>query len=120
MSNISNKQYNFELNYTPYDFYYSTNKQDLPTSNQCKVLAEENRLETLNCSDDSTIDKCYKHELCKNNNLVNTMYERRNNHITSGESYDNIHLKYNFAVLKTINLSVGIVGTLVFLYHYNK
>ena len=25
MSNISNKQYNFELNYTPYDFYYSTN-----------------------------------------------------------------------------------------------
>ena len=41
MSNISNKQYNFELNYTPYDFYYSTNKQDLPTSNQCKVLAEE-------------------------------------------------------------------------------
>lgn len=120
MSNISNKQYNFELNYTPYDFYYSTNRKDLPNENQCKVLEEEKKIKSFKCNDDATIDKCYKYELCKNKNLVNTMYDRRNNHITSGESYDNLHLKYNFAILKSINLSVGIIGTLVFIYHYNK
>lgn len=120
MSNISNKQYNFELSYTPYDFYYSTNRKDLPSNNKCEVLIEEKKLNAFNCDDDATIEKCYQHELCKNNNLVNTMYDRRNNHITTSESYDNIHLKYNFAVLKTINLSVGIISALVFIYHYNK
>ena len=37
-----------------------------------------------------------------------------------GESYEDLQTKYNFAILKTLNLSVGIIGTLVFLYHYNK
>jgi hypothetical protein len=120
MSNISNKQYNFELNYTPYDFFYSTKRKDLPNENQCKVLEEEHKLNAFKCDDDSNLDKCYKYELCNNNNLVKTMYDKRNNHLTSGESYEDLHTKYNFAILKTLNLSAGIIGTLVFIYHYNK
>ena len=120
MSNISNKQYNFELNYTPYDFYYSTNSADLPSDNKCIVLKEENKLNAFKCDDDSNVEKCYQYELCSNNNLVNTMYDRRNNHITTNESYQNLYTKYNFALLKTFNLSAGIIGTLVFIYQYNK
>ncbi len=120
MSNISNKQYNFELSYTPYDFFYSTNKKDLPSENKCTVLKEETRLNAFECDDDTNIEKCYHSELCKNNDLVNSMYEKRNSHVTSAESYNNLQLKYNFAILKTINLSAGIIGTLVFIYHYNK
>jgi hypothetical protein len=120
MSNISNKQYNFELSYTPYDFYYSTNRKDLPSNDKCSVLEEENKINAFKCDDDSNIEKCYQYELCKNENLVNTMYDRRNNHITSDEGYNDMQTKYNFAILKSINLSVGIIGTLVFIYHYNK
>lgn len=116
MSNISNKQYNFELNYTPYNFYYSTNQSDLPSDNLCKVLKEEKN----DCTDNENVEKCYQNELCNNKDLVNTMYNRRNNHITANKSYQNLHTKYNYALLKTLNLSVGIIGTLVFIYHYNK
>ena len=83
-------------------------------------MEEEQKINAFKCDDDSNLDKCYKYELCKNNNLVTTMYDRRNNHLTSGESYEDLQTKYNFAVLKTLNLSVGIIGTLVFIYHYNK
>ena len=72
MSNISNKQYNFELSYTPYDFYYSTNRKDLPSNDKCSVLEEENKINAFKCDDDSNIEKCYQYELCKNENLVNT------------------------------------------------
>jgi hypothetical protein len=120
MSNISNKQYNFELNYTPYNFYYSTNQADLPSDIKCTALTEENNLKAFKCEDDSNLDNCYKYELCNNKDLVNSMYNRRNSHITSDESYQNLHTKYNYALLKTLNLSAGIIGTLVFIYHYNK
>ena len=48
------------------------------------------------------------------------MYERRFNHQTSEASYENLHLKYKYGLLKTVNLSVGIVGALVFIYYNNK
>ena len=41
MNEISNSQYNFELEFNPYNFYSATNKTDLPGVIQCKVLAEE-------------------------------------------------------------------------------
>ena len=36
------KQYSYELSYNPYNFYYSTNRQDLPGDEKCKELKEEN------------------------------------------------------------------------------
>ena len=49
MSVQENKQYNFEMNYTPYDFFYSTNRDDLPKDAVCKVLEEEDKQKMLNC-----------------------------------------------------------------------
>ena len=120
MSNIQNKQYNFELNYTPYDFYYSTNRNDVPKEAICTVLEEENKLDMLHCDGNKPMQKCYQYELCKNKDLVEKMYKHRNDHETSDKSYENLHAKYKYGILKTINLSVGIVGTLVFIYYYNK
>ena len=48
MAAQENKQYNFELSYTPYDFYYSTNREDLPSENVCLVLEEEKKITLLN------------------------------------------------------------------------
>jgi hypothetical protein len=114
------KHYNYELSYNPYNFYYSTNRQDLPNEQACDELKEENENELLDCDSNVFAEKCYKHELCKNKHLANEMYERRFNHETSNASYDNLHLKYKYGLLKTVNLSVGIVGALVFIYYNNK
>mgnify|MGYP001185416535 CR=1 FL=1 len=117
---ISNRQYNFELNYTPYDFFYSTNRGDLPNETMCGVLEHQIKEGSINCENNDNMLNCYQHELCKNKDLVNKMYKQRNDHATSNKSYDNLLMKYNYGILKTINLSVGIVGSLVFIYYYNK
>ena len=116
MNEISNSQYNFELEFNPYNFYSATNKTDLPGVIQCKVLAEESS--TIDCSDDKNIQKCYEYELCKNQDLVKNMYLRRNDHYGADESYTNMVSKYKFSVLKSINLATGIIGSLVFIYYH--
>jgi len=120
MSNIQNKQYNFTVDYNPHDFFYSTHRNDLPSDINCEVLQEDFKLNAFDCDDNQNLDKCYKRELCKNNDLVTEMYNQRNQHITSAEGYDDLQRKRKFAILKTMNLSAGIVGTLVFIYYYNK
>ena len=120
MSSIQNKQYNFTMDYSPHDFFYSTHRNQLPNDNMCKVLEEDFKLNAIDCDDNQNLEKCYKHELCKNNKLVNEMYNQRNQHVTSSEGYDDLQRKRKFAILKTINLTAGIVSTLVFIYYYNK
>lgn len=118
---MSAQSYKFHVEYSPYDFYSSTQSEDVPHENQCKVLEEELKLETFECKEDRMHgEKCYQHALCKNRDLVEKMYKQRNSHLTSNEKYRNLHIKYNYALLKTLNLSVGIAGTLVFIYYYNK
>lgn len=117
---ISRKDHTYELSYDPYNFYYSTNRQDLPNEEKCNELTEQYNDKTLNCDKDGKLEQCYQYELCKNKVLANEMFERRNNHITSDASYDQLHLKYQYAVLKTINLSVGVIGSIIFIYYYNK
>lgn len=114
------KQYSYDLTYNPYNFYYSTNRQDLPSQVVCEELKEEKENETLDCDSDIFAEKCYQYELCENKHLANEMYERRFNHETTSASYNNLHLKYRYGLLKTFNLSVGIVGALVFIYYNNK
>ena len=116
MNEISNSQYNFELEFNRYNFYSATNKSDLPGVIQCKVLAEESS--TIDCSDDKNIQKCYEYELCKNQDLVKNMYLRRNDHYGADESYTNMVSKYKFSVLKSFNLATGIIGSLVFIYYH--
>jgi len=116
MNEISNSQYNFELEFNPYNFYSATNKSDLPQDFKCEVLAEEST--TLDCSDDKNLQKCYEYELCKNQNLVKNMYLRRNEHYGADESYTNMLTKYKFSVLKSFNLAAGIIGSLVFIYYH--
>ena len=117
---ISRKDYTYELSYDPYNFYYSTNRQDLPDEQKCSELIKQHEDGNLKCDKDGKVEECYQYELCKNKNLANEMFEKRNNHLTSNASYEELHLKYNYAVLKTINLSVGIIGSIIFIYYYNK
>jgi|TARA_B110000285_G_scaffold167071_1_gene186703 hypothetical protein len=121
MSNIPNKQHNFEIGYTPFNFFYSTNRQDFPKGiGGCSILEEEQKIGQLKCDDDSSIDKCYQLELCKNKDLVKDMYDKRNYNSTSTRGYDDLQIKYNYGILKSINLTAGIIGSILFARYLSK
>jgi len=117
MNSIGNNQYNFELDYNLNNFYSATNQNDLPKGWGCSILADSAKA-GLDCTNDANLDKCYQHMLCINRDLVKNLYDKRNSHSTADEGYMNMVNKYNFAVLKTINLSVGIIASLVFIYYH--
>jgi len=121
MSNIPNKQYNFEIGYTPFNFFYSTNRSDFPKGlGGCSILEEEKRLEQFNCEDDSSMQKCYQLELCKNKDLVKEMYDKRDYNSTSVQGYEDLQIKYKYGILKTINLTAGIIGSILFIRYMSK
>ena len=113
-----NNQYNFNLDFNPNDFFSSTERKNLPRGDMgCEILHTE--IENgLNCLEDSNLDKCYQSELCKNKDLVKNMYNRRNSHLTADESYMNRVNIYNFSIFKSMNLSAGIIASLVFIYYH--
>lgn len=122
----SPKNIYLQCNITP-QIFYSTNAQDMPQGFEgCTILSEEsnnticNTIASSNASMSSgEIYKCYQNGLCKNQSLVNKLYQLRNNHYMSQELYDNTKQKYNFEVIKTLNLIVGIAFAIMFI-HYNK
>lgn len=117
----------FTMQYYPTDFFYSTNAQDMPQGFEgCTILGEESNNTICSAITSSNtnmssgeIYKCYQNGLCKNQSLVNKLYQLRNNHYMSQELYDNTKQKYNFEVIKTLNLIVGIAFAIMFI-HYNK
>ena len=109
----------FSMQYYPTDFFNSTNANDMPQGFEgCTILKEETK--NLVCNEDAgEIYKCYQNQLCLNKSLVDKLYNIRNQHYASEQRYDNISTKYNFEVVKTVNLLLGIVGTILFI-RYNK
>jgi hypothetical protein len=110
-----NNQYNFNLDFNPNNFLSSTDRDNLPNG---FMGCERLHAEELNCLDDSNLDRCYQLELCKNKDLVKNMYDKRNDHFTADESYMNMVNIYNFSIFKTMNLSVGIIASMVFIYYH--
>jgi hypothetical protein len=117
----------FTMQYYPTDFFYSTNSQDMPQGFEgCTILGEENKNIICNkiTTDSATVSstdvtKCYQSALCENQRLVNKLYQIRNDHYMSQEQYDNIKHKYDFEVVKTVNLIIGIAAAAMFI-HFSK
>jgi len=109
----------FQLEYYPSDFFYSTNKVDLPDMAGCEML-EYNQ---PNCSSDSadleSLKKCYELELCRNKDLINKMYARRDYHGAASAKYNDYQAKYMFEVVKFMNLFIGVILSCLFIY-YNR
>jgi hypothetical protein len=113
----------FTMQYYPTDFFYSTNSNDIPDGFEgCTILKEETKdlvCSSMNENGAGKIYKCYQNQLCLNKSLVDKLYTIRNQHYASEQRYDNVNTKYHFEVVKTVNLLLGIVGTILFI-RYNK
>lgn len=111
----------FQLEYYPSDFFYSTNKSDLPNMAGCEML--EYNKKDYDCSDSDidakTLKKCYELELCRNKDLIEKVYSKRDKHGTATVKYNDFSAKYKFEVIKFMNLLIGIIIAILFI-HYNR
>lgn len=113
------QQYNFALEYTPSDFFYLTNATDVPEQFVCQDLYA-NPPVCAGATDPTVLTQCYQAELCKNQILVNKMYEKRNKHSEMETKLLDFKSKYKFEIITSINLGIGIIGAIAYIYYNNS
>jgi hypothetical protein len=103
--------------FSPSDFFYLTVGSDMPEDNWCK----DNKSKPVNCKkvNDANLNICYQQELCRNRSLADTIFVKRNTHGESDSKLKDIYSQYMNEYMKSVNLGVGIILSLVFIY-YNR
>jgi hypothetical protein len=103
--------------FSPNDFFYLTVGSDMPEDTFC----DENKTKPVNCTkvNDTNLNICYQRELCKNRLLADTIFVKRNTHGESDAKLRDIYNQYMNEYMKSVNLGVGIILSLVFIY-YNR
>lgn len=102
------------LGYSPGDFFYAKAEVDgkMPTMDQCSVLNPSNpewdtKCNTTNFSTND--DDCYNKELCKNKTSVYWLKNDKNKNSGSTQKYLDTNKEYNYELLSSFNLGVGIL-----------
>jgi hypothetical protein len=103
--------------FSPNDFFYLTAGSDMPDESWC----DKNKTNQLKCDklNDVNVDICYQQELCKNRELADHVFTKRNTHGESDAKLKDIYVQYMNEYMKSINLGVGIILASAFIY-YNK
>jgi hypothetical protein len=117
MSFNKNATSTVNLEFTPADFFYLSAPNDMPTENGCSVLNYENLHEICRSNEDTDAYRCYQNELCRNKQMVHELNEKQNKHFGSAMKYTDYENKYNNEVLKTMNLAIGIIASLMYIYY---
>jgi hypothetical protein len=60
---------------------------------------------------------CYKKELCHNRELADEITKMQEDHLGTEENYNNSKASYNNELLKTGNLTMGILGLMILIYY---
>jgi len=103
--------------FSPNDFFYLTVGSDMPKDKWCNEIKSK----PVNCNkvNDANLNICYQQELCKNRLMADTIFVKRNNHGESDAKLRDIYSQYMNEYMKSVNLGVGIILSLVFIY-YNR
>lgn len=100
------------------------------TCNRCYSVSVKNPDFKGNCAtmnaDDSTTPlywsdvsgTCYNFQLCRNRSMANLANEQQNNNSGFDERYANAQKQYDYTLLETVNLVVGI-GLITYLTVYS-
>ena len=103
--------------FSPTDFFYLTAGSDMPDKNWCDK--PENNKTDCSSVNASTLNQCYQQELCANREMADTIFVKRNSHGESDVKMKDIYSQYMNEYMKSLNLGVGIVLSLAFIY-YNR
>jgi len=118
------------LGYNKNDFFYVTAEENgkMPSNNECQSIindtdfdyqticrtGNEEQRTVFNTGDNSA--KCIQRELCVNKDKVSKVESIQNNHSGSEEKYNDYKKVFRSTQLDTLNLGVGIVGLIFFIY----
>ena len=102
------------VGYSPSDFFYTKANIEgkMPTAEQCDTLnpASSEWDTKCNLTNFSTnANDCYNKELCKNRTNVYWLTNDKNINSGSTQKYLDMNKEYNYQLLTTFNLGVGIL-----------
>ena len=85
------------------------------------VTCESIKCDPNSCNNNNKIDctNCYKKEYCTNIDYANELYKNNAKHLGKTQEIVDISQIYNSEYIKSLNLMVGIIGILSFIF-YNK
>jgi hypothetical protein len=74
-----------------------------------------------NCdgSDNTGCTKCYNQDYCVNKNYATQLQTHSQKYLGKNQEYNDMSQIYNSEYIKSVNLMVGIIGVLSFIF-YNK
>jgi hypothetical protein len=106
---------NITLSYSPSDFFYLNVKKDLPEQSWC----DDVKTKSLDCVKytNATKEMCYQHELCENKRMAEYLESKTSDHNESVAKLNDIYSQYMNEYAKTINLSVGMLLSIAFIYY---
>lgn len=108
-----------EIAYNPNDFYYVSSGKYDDIKDICPNYLGDNKAQwELDCCTDKpdklscpnwNNTKCYEFEVCKNKEYADLANNLENNNGGSDERYRNLQNQYQNELIKTINISAGIL-----------
>jgi hypothetical protein len=109
------------IEYSRDDFFYLTNAPDMHKGgcDFVKKATDGKCGSNLNTKDETSVRMCYQNELCNNQDLVKKLYDANGKHSQYNTQLLDLQTKYQYKMLTALNLGVGIVGTILYVY-YNK
>jgi hypothetical protein len=108
------------LAFNPNQFFYVSFNQDVPTDSSCKTSLESNDNKCSRIKNDSSIadiTACYQQQLCTNKQYAGQINQLQNNHLGSGQGYQDVLKMYDNEYDKTINYVVSILFLIGAIYY---
>jgi|LauGreSBDMM110SN_4_FD.fasta_scaffold43740_3 hypothetical protein len=115
---------NVLVGYSPTDFFYVKAQQNnqMPSASVCTTLNPYDTIWDASCnsanysSSDDNILNCNHKELCKNKDKAVALTHIQHNHIGSDQNHLDTKNEYNTAIVKTVNLGIGIILLIGLIY----
>lgn len=102
--------------YNPTQFYYVSATADIPA--KCDNYLETDYCKRIdNNSTLSDLSNCYLKQICLNKKYANEINNLQNNHLGSGQGYNDIIKLYDSEYDKTLNFVLSIVFLIGAIYY---
>ena len=106
-----------------YKDLYSVQNSDQVDCTTSAINSRKNTCDTItDCKEGgsyTTCSDCYKNEYCTNKTYATNLQTHSQKYLGKNQEYNDMSQIYNSEYIKSVNLMVGIIGVLSFIF-YNK
>jgi hypothetical protein len=109
------------LAFNPNQFFYVSFAGDVPSDSSCKddyLTSNNDKCSSITRNSNAdAISECYKQQLCTNKKYANQINQLQNNHLGSGQNYQDTLKIYDNEYDKTINYVFSILFLIGAIYY---